>query len=202
MKVIATFFLRAKHWQIFLLFFAIGVVADVAAISTSISATVRSPSDFGKVSMLSWLAIVLSMFCYLAWLWSMGSFLSSMVHPALRLKRGFFRFALIYPLVYLPLFMVLFRSIIFSPTLFAVIFPLHFFATFCMFYLLYFVSKSLVLAETSKPVSFYEYAGPFFLIWFFPIGVWFTQPRINRLYEKGKNVERFSDPKAALGKPE
>jgi uncharacterized RDD family membrane protein YckC len=46
------------------------------------------------------------------------------------------------------------------------------------------VSKNLVLAETSKPASFYDYAGPFFLIWFFPIGVWFTQPRINRLYEQ------------------
>src|SRR5262249_22613374 len=44
------------------------------------------------------------------------------------------------------------------------------------------ISKSLVLAETTKPASFYDYAGPFFLLWFFPLGVWFTQPRINRLY--------------------
>jgi uncharacterized RDD family membrane protein YckC len=55
---------------------------------------------------------------------------------------------------------------------------------FCMLYLLYFVSKNLVLAETRKPASFPDYAGPFFLIWFFPIGIWFTQPRINRLYER------------------
>ena len=59
-----------------------------------------------------------------------------------------------------------------------VIFSLHAFATFCMFYLLYFVSKTLVLAETSKPPSFYDYAEPFFLIWFFPMGLWFIQPRI------------------------
>jgi len=49
---------------------------------------------------------------------------------------------------------------------------------------IYFVSKSLVLAETGRPAVFYDYAGPFFLVWFFPIGVWIVQPRINRLYER------------------
>jgi hypothetical protein len=202
MNVIAMFFLRAKHWQIFLLLFGIAVVGDVAAISSSISATARSPEDFGKVGLLFGVVMVLFMFCFLAWLWSMASFLSSIVQPALRLKMGFFRFALIYPVVYFPLFMVLFQSIILNPLLFAVIFPLHLFAMFCMFYLLYFVSKSLVLAETSKPASFYDYAGPFFLIWFFPIGVWFAQPRINRLYEERRNVEPFSEPTSGDGKPE
>lgn len=59
----------------------------------------------------------------------------------------------------------------------------------CMFYLLYFVSKSLVLAETSKPASFYDYAGPFFLLWFFPIGIWIVQPKVNRLYSERQNTE-------------
>jgi hypothetical protein len=46
------------------------------------------------------------------------------------------------------------------------------------------VSKSLVLAETGKPASFYDYAGPFFLLWFFPVGIWIVQPRVNRLYSE------------------
>lgn len=196
MNVIANFFLRAKHWQIFLLLFGIGVVGDLAAISSSISARVQSPEDFGKVSLLVGVEIVLFMFCFLAWFWSMGSFLSSIMQPALRLKMGFFRFAIIYPALYIFVFIALFQSISTKPTLFAVIFPLHVSAVFCMFYLLYFVSKSLVLAETSKPASFYDYAGPFFLIWFFPIGVWFTQPRINRLYAERRNVEPFIGPTA------
>ena len=53
---------------------------------------------------------------------------------------------------------------------------------YCLFFDLNFISKSLALAETGKPVSFYDYSGPFFLIWFFPLGIWFVQPRINRLY--------------------
>ncbi len=84
--------------------------------------------------------------------------------------------------------MALFQSTTTNPALLAIIFPLHSLAVFCMFYDLYFVCKSLVLAETSRPVSFYDYAGPFFLIWFFPIGIWFTQPRVNRLYAERKKT--------------
>jgi len=56
--------------------------------------------------------------------------------------------------------MALFQSTTTNPALLAIIFPLHSLAVFCMFYDLYFVSKSLSLAETSRPVSFYDYAGP------------------------------------------
>lgn len=73
--------------------------------------------------------------------------------------------------------------------LLGIIFPLHFFAMYCMFYLLYFVSKSLTLAESGKPASFYDDSGPFFLLWFFPIGIWIAQPRINRLYERHSTAE-------------
>ena len=59
---------------------------------------------------------------------------------------------------------------------------MHLVATFCMFYNLYFVAKSLKLVELQRPVGFYDYSGPLFLLWFFPAGIWVVQPRINRLY--------------------
>ena len=189
MDAIARFFLRAKHWQIFLLLVGVGLIGDVALVASSVTATVQSPKDFGKLGVPFGIVTVLFMFCFLGWFWSMGTFLSSMVPTAIRLKTAFFRFALVYPGLYIFLFLALFQSTTTNPALFAIIFPLHVLATFCMFYDLYFVSKSLVLAETNKPVSFYDYAGPFFLMWFFPVGVWFTQPRINRLYAERKNLE-------------
>ena len=192
MDTIASLFLRAKHWQIFLLLVGVGFVGDVVAIASSISVTAQSPEVFGKIGLPLGFVMTLFMFCFLGWFWSMGSFLSSIVQPPLRLKTGFFRFALVYPGLYIFVFMALFLSTTTNPALLAIILPLHFLAMFCMFYDLYFVSKSLVLAETNKPVSFYDYAGPFFLIWFFPIGVWFTQPRINRLYAERKNIEPFT----------
>jgi len=39
----------------------------------------------------------------------------------------------------------------------------------------------LVTLERRQPVTFFDYSGPFFLFWFFPIGVWFIQPRVNKL---------------------
>jgi hypothetical protein len=112
----------------------------------------------------------------------MGSFLDSIVKPTLRLRKGFFRFALIFPPIYVPVFFAM--PELRNPVLFAMILPLHFLAMFCLFYGLYFVSKNLAMVESGKPSTFYDYAGPLFPIWFFPFGVWFTQPRINGLYSE------------------
>lgn len=190
MSAIASLFLRAKHWQIFLLFGIFYVGGGAIMIFTMMTA--QSPDNFGKIGLLLGCVMVLNMLCFLGWLWSMGTFLSSILPPMLRMKMWFFRFALIYSALYLPVLIVVFQSLLRNSVPLAIIFPLHFFATFCVFYLLYFVSKSLLLAETGKPVSFHQYAGPFFLLWFFPVGVWITQPRINRLYAERRNAESHS----------
>jgi hypothetical protein len=70
-----------------------------------------------------------------------------------------------------------------NPVIFALIIPLHLFSMFCIFYSLYFIAKALKTVESQKTVSFSDFAGEFFLIWFFPIGVWIIQPRINKLFE-------------------
>ncbi len=97
MDMIASLFLRAKHWQMFLLFAGVGFVGDVVALASSISATAQSPENSLKIGLPFEIVTRLFMFCFLGWFWSMGSFLSSVVQPSLRLKMGFFRFALVYP---------------------------------------------------------------------------------------------------------
>lgn len=64
-----------------------------------------------------------------------------------------------------------------------VIVPLHLFSMFCIFYCLYFVSKTIKTVELQREVSFSDFAGEFFMIWLFPIGVWIVQPKINRMME-------------------
>ena len=44
-----------------------------------------------------------------------------------------------------------------------------------------FVAKTIQTAESQRTVSFGDYIGNFFLIWFLPIGVWILQPKINEL---------------------
>ena len=182
MNAITVFFLRAKSWQVFALVIGLGIVGEIVA-TISLMQSMENPNQFLEVPVGFGIVTVLTMYCLLGWYWTIGTFLSLRVSPALRLKAGFFRFALVYPAIYVLFFIWVFRAS--NAVLLLAIFPLHFFAMFCMFYLLYFVSKSLVLAETCKPASFNDYAAAFFLIWFFPIGIWFIQPRINRQYTEG-----------------
>ena len=122
----------------------------------------------------------------LAWLFSVGTFLNSIVQPALRLNSSLFYLTLIVPLLY-PL---LSRSLDGSdlPSRAFVGTALDFLSAICAFYDVGFVADILIRAETDKPPSFTQVAGQFLLIWFFVIGVWSIQPKINRLY--GEQLRR------------
>ncbi len=187
MNWIVSFLLRAKHWHLFLLFFGMMLLAQLAMFSSMQSATVQ---DFGKGLLPFFGVTLLFALCFNGWFWVMGSFLNSIVGPRLRPGLGLFRFALIYPILYLPIFMMSFPQ---QPAMFAIIVPLHLFAMFCMFYLLNFVSRNLALAEMGRAVKFSDYAGPFFALWFYPIGVWIVQPRINQLYAETKRGEELAE---------
>jgi hypothetical protein len=78
-------------------------------------------------------------------------------------------------------------------TIFALIVPLHLFSMFCIFYCLYFNAKALKIVEWQRPVTFSDFAGEFFLIWFFPIGIWIIQPRINRLFKNTNDSNQIID---------
>ena len=182
MNVVSTFFLRAKHWQIFLILF----VATFVGGGVLLASFPQSPT----FDLLNGIVTAIFLLFFYTWLWSMGSFLNSIAPPKLTPNKNFFAFSLAYPVLYIVVFFLLIRQATSRPSaspFLILILPFHLLAMFCLLYQLYFVSKSLVLAETGKAASFYDYAGPFFLIWFFPVGVWFTQPRINRLFaEKPK----------------
>src|SRR5215472_11683248 len=117
---------------------------------------------------------------FFLWLWSIGSFLNSLVKPGLRLSLGFFHFALIFPLAY----GLAFPFIEWVPRAYRIylIAPLHLFAMLCLIYSYRFVAKSLALQEKCRFLTFLDYYRSFFLLWFFPIGVWCIQPKINKLY--------------------
>ena len=70
-----------------------------------VAAATITPENFARIILLDAGLTYINMLFLLAWLWAMGSFLNSIVEPALRLGIGFFRFALIYPVIYVPLFL-------------------------------------------------------------------------------------------------
>ena len=131
------------------------------------------------------------MLLHFAWQYTLGSSLHKKLPPGVSMNLGLFRAFLIIPLVYIVL-LGFFMADIFSDMLanqmpnfywFAIIFPLHLFSMFCMFYGLYFNAKALKAVELQRPVKGDEFLGEFFLLWFFFIGIWILQPRINTIFE-------------------
>ena len=60
------------------------------------------------------------------------------------------------------------------------IIPFHILAMFCVFYSFLFIAKSLVQAEKENGVENKCKFCVVLMVWFFPIGVWFLQPRVKR----------------------
>ena len=67
--------------------------------------------------------------------------------------------------------------------LFLLIFPFHLYAMFCGLYAMYFISKALVSVEKQEDVDYNQFGGVFLMLLFFPIGIWFLQPRIQKIFK-------------------
>jgi hypothetical protein len=189
MDAIANFFLRAKHWQVFLLIFGLYCAGEVP---TFFILPIAAPEEALVKAALPFVIVArLGLCAYLAWLWSAGMFLNSIVPPASRFKTAFFHVTIVYPAFYAIAYIALIRS--FNPPPQEVIIALKLFSLFCTLHNLYFVSNRLVVAETRNwTASFSQYIGPFWLMWLFPFGVWDIQPRINALYARGNRPETFA----------
>lgn len=71
---------------------------------------------------------------------------------------------------------------------------LHLLSMFSLFYCLNFCAKTLKAIELKRSVTFSDYASEFFLIWFFVIGIWILQPKINEISQgTSKNSDELLD---------
>ncbi len=174
-------FLRMKSWQVFTIVAVVPFVAQI--ILVSFVATGNIPDPRALLSIFPYLmAIFMSVF--MTWFWSLGTGLNKLVSLEIRPSSKFFRFGIIYTGAYTLLFTVIMLNLLESGNpggKIILIVPFHFLAMFCMFYGIYFIAKNLVMAEKNAMAKFDDFAGPFFLLWFFPVGIWIVQPRINKL---------------------
>lgn len=185
-------FLKAKHWQLFILFFALPFIAYVVMMSMIFSAAFSR--ELGPDFFLSFLwvipvIIILFVGGLYGWFWSIGVGLQQWVPPTVKLNVTFFKVCLLFPLFYILTIVAVVAAAInsavtgFEPSPFIALFiiPAHLFSIFCSFYGLYFVAKTVKTAELQREVNFSDYVGEFFMIWFYPIGVWIVQPKINKI---------------------
>jgi hypothetical protein len=198
-------FLKAKHWQLFLLIFGIPMIFQFFMMGTMIThiAGNANPDPLFIFNYFKFFPIVMIIFTsvFFGWFWSIAIGLQSKIPANIKMKTGKFKIFFFIPITYLLLFSVFigiamnglpgmiadgnqpnFGLVI---SFIAVIFPLHFFSMFCIFYSLYFVAKTFKTVELQRETTFSDFAGEFFMIWFYPIGIWIIQPKVNKMIENG-----------------
>ena len=171
--------LRLKHWQLFALTWGSGILLNILTIS--------DPMLMVKLFPLVMILFTIGTF---GWIWAIATGLHQMLPPNSRLNISRFKIFFAIPILYILLLCMGMSFIFFGGNqdllsemggLTAVIILLHLLSMVCIFYGIRFAAKTLKTVELGRPVSFGDYAGEFFLIWFSIIGYWILQPRINKL---------------------
>ena len=194
-------FLKAKHWQLFLLMLGLPILFEVyflVNIFKNINLKNQSnPQAFFDFFQYFPFLMILFTAVFFGWIWSISVGMQKFIPDPIKMKITRFKIFFFIPLIYI-LFISFYMSNIFENissqnnnliahtfknSLF-LIFPLHFFSMFCMFYIMYFSAKTLKTVELQKTATLNDYLGLFLGFWFYIIGIWFIQPKINKILEK------------------
>lgn len=124
---------------------------------------------------LSRALLILGTLTVFLWFYSVGVLLYEKYSQYLSISLIWFKICLIY--CSLNSFLILSGIIPFDYLV-----PLQLLSTGCNIYSLYFVSKLIVLIEKKSAIRFQDYIGTFISAWFFYIGIWYIQPRVNKLF--------------------
>ncbi len=115
----------------------------------------------------------------LGWMWNVGNFLNSLLQPSKKRDPGPFAMALLAPFL-LSIVENAASARTETPPLWVA--ALQVVTLACWFFDIGFVADVLRRIEKPESVGFGGMAATFFGIFFFVIGIWWIQPRINRYY--------------------
>ncbi len=189
-------FLKAKHWQLFTLMFGIPILFQTIMMSTMFS-NIHSQANPDLTQVVNTIKIfpiimILFMGVFFGWFWSIAIGLQRKVPTNIKMKTKKFKIFFFIPLFYMLCISLFIGGLIngiiqngvensSGVGIFGIILPLHLLSMFGMFYSMYFVAKTFKTVELQKEVSFGDFAGEFFMLWFYFIGVWILQPKINKM---------------------
>lgn len=138
---------------------------------------------------------------FFGWFWSIAIGLQNKVPANVKMKTGKFKIFFFIPITYMLLIAIGIGTTMSGlpgmvesgdqpdigliGSMMGIIIPLHLFSMFCIFYSLYFVAKTVKTVELQRETTFSDFAGEFFMIWFYPIGIWIIQPKVNKMAEEG-----------------
>lgn len=186
---IARFFLKIKHWQFFLLTIVTPLLLQIIFIIITIADKTLALDYF----FLPILITVLYLGGAFGWMASIGLGFNKLLPDSIKQETGMYTFCLVFPFVCIFLMIATIYTIIIklpesmsavsNVTVLGLGIFIDLFAVFCHFYIFYFTSKIFRTIELRKQITFKDHAGEFFLVWFYIVGIWILQPRINEIYK-------------------
>jgi hypothetical protein len=201
-------FLKAKHWQLFTIFFALPlilqfvVMGDIMSIMPFDADSNQDPTELfdSLVKVYTWMPIVFlpALFGYTAWFWSISVGFYPKLPDHHKLNLVLFKWMVIASAV-LIMYMLyvfstnipkIFDSIVTEQSLanletliwpLLMMIPIGLIGFVCMMYAIYHTAKTIKLMELGDSDKKSEIIGEFVLLWFYYIGVWILQPKINKM---------------------
>ena len=174
------FLLRLDPWKLFLLLFIPAVLSVVVLLSGD---SLFRDHAITLIASQSLKFVFIGVFVY--WLYAIGTHLARL-EPNQRRRLALFNGALAFALVYRVLvdlytvgYVIATRADFDLESQLWIV-PFHLLATVAAFYCFYVDAQLLVSAERRQPGDFRHVWQTFLLMALFPIGLWFTQPRLQK----------------------
>lgn len=179
------FLLRLKHWQAFLLIFILPFILRYLLNQLLLLTGLSSGG------ILTTLTNALPALFPLLWLWLISLYLHGRLPASVRVSLVYVNLGALYFMLYT---FVLIHTLgiaqqsITDGTLplgmLSLLLPVHLFATFCYLYLVYFAARCIVSIEKQQVAGSTAYMLPLVQVLFLPVGIWFLQPRLKKLFSE------------------
>ncbi len=177
-------FLALRHWQLFALQMGPILVVQLFLFSSLL----QTGAAIGSFLRLFAIALLFFAGTFFGWLFAVATGLHPRLPAAVPMHLNRLRAALFIPAFYLAAVLAyLLNSTTANSSssqimlLTLVMVPLHLLSMASLLYALYFTAKLLKAVELQRPVALADYLGELLMIWFFPIGIWFIQPRVQAI---------------------
>lgn len=173
--------LRLKNWQIFLI--------SWGPLSAFFSCLFIQPDLIVYYFQFWFFLFAIGIINSFAWVWAATIFIEKKIPSAIRPNDKMFKICFWLPASYI-LWFVCFMLYSLSiqkvasryPQLeLKIIIVMAILSVCCIIYGLLFTAKIIKTAELQRNLKFYEYINEFILMILLPIGLWFIQPRLNKI---------------------
>lgn len=179
------FLFKLKHWQSFLLIFILPFILRYLLHQLLLL------TGFSSSAILSTVTDALPAIFPVLWLWLVSLYLHGRLPASIRISFVYVHLGALYFTLYtfvLVYTLGIAQQSITGGTLplgmLALLLPMHLFATFCYLYLVYFAARCIVSVEKQRIVDATEYLLPLVQVLFLPVGIWFLQPRLKKLFSE------------------